>query len=667
MRNILSFLFVIFIMWGCTPKDGTVFGPEGLEGGLPGLPSAPVISSLQVNQAEMNITGENLETVVSVKFTGTGGYKKEFRIKSKTFYQIIAEAIDATSIPVGVALDMVLSNAHAQSSFPITFTLQPDSVGTMNIQNGAATRLKLHKESTDNPDDGQVLKWHDASGTFQFADDAGAGEGGTGTVTNVNLGAGIVGDGTSETIVANIVVDTDTTGDLSLTKIPFFNNDNELVLDSSGGPPLTKLVLEDAVNSFSIFNDGTLRIRNEGGRQDLLVMAIDGLTSFTNDIVVRGQAVCLADGSNCSDSGGTIWADYPVLASTNGSDTTISVDTGTERLNLVQLDGSGALPAVDGSNLTGVVNEIVPGAAINVADLLGGSTVVGVRFGGAGNAQQYRDNLDNLGTIPILTNGVVIGNLGGTAFESQAGATLLGSIGAQPYDSGLEDIASLIPLDGTFIRGNGASWEANLIPNCITGQVVTGDGDNFVCTDTLNQIFYGGTFQSNNQDGFVLMPDSDSNAPGEIQFFETTGAVNYVGLKAPSTIATNTVWTLPNADGTDGQALVTNGAGVLTWAASVSEPTVNPQTGTSYTLTSNDCGNTVTLNNGAAINLSVPVLTVGCEVDIIQLGAGQVTNGGIGGMVVQNAFNLFRTRAQYSVVTVKIITGTLAIVSGDIN
>lgn len=41
---------------------------------------------------------------------------------------------------------------------------------------------------------------------------------------------------------------------------------------------------------------------------------------------------------------------------------------------------------------------------------------------------------------------------------------------------------------------------------------------------------------------------------------------NYVGFKAPSSITTNRVWTLPAADGTNGQVLSTNGSGTLSWA-----------------------------------------------------------------------------------------------------
>ena len=48
----------------------------------------------------------------------------------------------------------------------------------------------------------------------------------------------------------------------------------------------------------------------------------------------------------------------------------------------------------------------------------------------------------------------------------------------------------------------------------------------------------------------------------------TVAGSNYVALRAPSSIAANVTWSLPNADGQPGQFLQTNGAGSLAWSAS---------------------------------------------------------------------------------------------------
>jgi hypothetical protein len=61
---------------------------------------------------------------------------------------------------------------------------------------------------------------------------------------------------------------------------------------------------------------------------------------------------------------------------------------------------------------------------------------------------------------------------------------------------------------------------------------------------------------------------------------------NYVGFKAPSTVGTNRVWTLPATDGTANQVLQTNGGLGLQWASTVLS--VNGKTGQSITLVTTD-------------------------------------------------------------------------------
>ncbi|HRG29236.1 MAG TPA: tail fiber domain-containing protein [Chitinophagales bacterium] len=54
---------------------------------------------------------------------------------------------------------------------------------------------------------------------------------------------------------------------------------------------------------------------------------------------------------------------------------------------------------------------------------------------------------------------------------------------------------------------------------------------------------------------------------GNLRFQElTANGNNYVGFKSPDNIPNNKIWVLPNADGTNGQYLKTDGAGNLGWA-----------------------------------------------------------------------------------------------------
>ena len=60
----------------------------------------------------------------------------------------------------------------------------------------------------------------------------------------------------------------------------------------------------------------------------------------------------------------------------------------------------------------------------------------------------------------------------------------------------------------------------------------------------------------------------NSTAGAEIRLPEDTdNGSNYVALKAPNSLASNLTLTLPSADGSNGQALVTNGSGTLSFGS----------------------------------------------------------------------------------------------------
>jgi len=143
-------------------------------------PNVPEVTLLVATQKEVTIRGKKLDEITKVKFKNNQGYEKNFKVKKRSYQKLVLEAVDMISIPVDAALEMVLSSAWADSNFPIIFSLQPDAVARENIQNGAATRLKLNKEPTDNPNDGDVLAWDKSSNTFKFApkDNGGGGQGG---------------------------------------------------------------------------------------------------------------------------------------------------------------------------------------------------------------------------------------------------------------------------------------------------------------------------------------------------------------------------------------------------------------------------------------------------------------------------------------------------------
>jgi len=114
------------------------------------------------------------------------------------------------------------------------------------------------------------------------------------------------------------------------------------------------------------------------------------------------------------------------------------------------------------------------------------------------------------------------------------------------YYDGADDI-SLATIDHT---ANTVNWLDSTVS--ITGLTTTATGTVLTLSDTA-------TTSTVN-----LIIDNQK----EVRFRETTAnGTNYVGLKAPASLSADLTYTLPSADGTSGQALVTNGSGVLSFAS----------------------------------------------------------------------------------------------------
>lgn len=93
---------------------------------------------------------------------------------------------------------------------------------------------------------------------------------------------------------------------------------------------------------------------------------------------------------------------------------------------------------------------------------------------------------------------------------------------------------------------------------------------------------------------------------------------------------------------------------------------INAQTNTTYTLIASDASKLVTLSNSSAITLTIPsaVFTTGQQINIQQLGAGQVTVVGDGTSTFTGTGT--KLRVQYSAATI-VCTGTNAFtLIGDI-
>jgi hypothetical protein len=93
---------------------------------------------------------------------------------------------------------------------------------------------------------------------------------------------------------------------------------------------------------------------------------------------------------------------------------------------------------------------------------------------------------------------------------------------------------------------------------------VSGTGSTFSTTDKGIKFLY--TDGTNVIDINANLSQLNLVNQNEVRFQDASGG-EYVGLKAASTVSASYALTLPIADGTNGQAILTNGSGALSFGA----------------------------------------------------------------------------------------------------
>lgn len=155
--------------------------------------------------------------------------------------------------------------------------------------------------------------------------------------------------------------------------------------------------------------------------------------------------------------------------------------------------------------------------------------------------------------------------------------------------------------------------------------------------------------------GDVVIGDSGGAAAAQLKLSElSSNGTNYVSFKAPDSLAGNSAYILPSADGNNGQSLTTDGAGTLSWQDN-RYLTLNTQTD-SYTLALSDDNKLVELNKSTSNTLTIPLnssvaFPVGTQILIAQYGSGQTTIAGAVGVTLRSSGGKTKIAAQYGMAT----------------
>ena len=181
---------------------------------------------------------------------------------------------------------------------------------------------------------------------------------------------------------------------------------------------------------------------------------------------------------------------------------------------------------------------------------------------------------------------------------SNNNAVLLASVASPPHPSVPSAILTVTQQSG-IMGGTGITGMVGTSGSTQTGATQTFASSEMTIASAANTHTFTIPDASASTKGLIttgaqtlegIKTFGNGTSAGEIRLLEGSGGgTNYLALKAAATLAANLSLTLPNADGSNGQVLQTNGSGTLSWVtnggrAYITDITANTVTGTSELL-----------------------------------------------------------------------------------
>ena len=463
----------------------------------------------------------------------------------------------------------------------------------------------------------------------------------------------------------------------------------------------TGVIEEIAVSNNMELSGGTLDVRNgvaDGATKGVLALDANDFNTASGVASIDWANTQKASGSQPGALSSADWSTFngkqPAISSISGvSDGDIFYWNGGVLARL----GIGSTNEVLKVNGSGLPEWDTPGGGSGTDDWTNFTNVPqniqdleAITFGANDMVQYVGGVLVNQTPAQVKTSlNIVWGDIG-------AKPTSLSGYGitdGQPLDADLTAIAGLSPSNDDIIQRKAGAWtnrtmsqlktDLNITwsdigskPTTISGFGIT-DGVTLTGTETLGNKTLTtptiGSFANANHDhtnstgGGQLTDAALSSAVSVPKGGTGVTSLTAYGVVIGGTSSTAAVQSV--AVGTAGQVLTSNGAGAAptmqTPDATQAEldlkadkiPTVNAQTGTTYTLQASDNNNIVTISNASAITLTVPSgLAAGFNCLIIQKGAGKITFSASGTTIVNR--QSFTTTAG---------TGAFATIASDVS
>jgi hypothetical protein len=353
---------------------------------------------------------------------------------------------------------------------------------------------------------------------------------------NILAPAGIIFEGTADAYETTLVV-TDPTADRTIT-FPNSTGTVALTTDLSSYATLANPTFTGTVNAAALTLSGDL--------------TVNGTTTTVNSTTVNVTNAFIFEGTTADPFETTLTVTDPT------ADRTITLPDSTGTVALTS-DLSSFITASSTDTLTNKTltspkineNVVLTATATELNYVDGVTSAIQTQLDGKVDESLFDAKGDILvasadntpAKLGVGTNGYILtANSGATNGVEWAAAPI--SLPSQTGESG-----KYLTTDGTT-----ASW------GTVSSYSAPTIGSTSIASGATVTTISGLTLSSP-----AVTTSLTLNATAELRLADTD-STHYVGFKAPGTVTTNKIWTLPSADGTNGQTLSTNGSGTLSWS-----------------------------------------------------------------------------------------------------
>ncbi|MDO9183403.1 MAG: hypothetical protein Q7U04_13395, partial [Bacteriovorax sp.] len=486
------------------------------------------VSNIEIRNHQIIITGTNLSKVNDFKIQ-SNGTSTQLQIESNNNSSIVANTLSNVTFAAGKVFDFILSSANASASFNVNFSLCDSTLGGQGFN------------CSISPQDKEVLSFDLTSGKWR--------------PRAVN---GLSYKGTWNSNSALPSLTGLIPGDYFIVSVA---NTSPVYLVGDW------IVLNDNGSTFDRIINSTPSIVTVFGR-------VGAITGAKNDYsLTKMSDVDLLSATPSSGDvlkfDGTNWV--PGIISGGGGGTISNV---TSTAPLVVTNGTTA-PVISMPAATTLANGYLTSADWNMfsgkqSSITASGSGALDYYGGDKTFHTLNTTAVVEGTNLYFTNAKALG-----AVLNGFDNTLVGSITSadtvvQAFGRTQKQINNLSGGSSNFLIKNssdtisGTISLTNVITASSTGDIIVRDPP-FGLTSAVSKTYADGKLDKTT--GGNLSGALQMSAQNEIRFADNDSS-NYVGLKAPATIAANLTWTLPAADGSTGQVLTTDGAGILSWSSS---------------------------------------------------------------------------------------------------